>query len=107
VISEPDVVARRDLIYNLLGDEKAQDLAYMRRRNAAHERLIMHMCVFYWSEGKRWMKKSNTVTISASKLPKSMKTKESREEYIEKNLKKEREAMGLGGSSKETAIELD
>lgn len=111
MISEPDVIARRDLLYSLLGD-KAQDKDYMRRRSAAHERIITHMRVFYWSEGNKWVKKPKMVlnptpNKSPPKLPKSMQTKESREEYVRKHLEKEREALGMAGSSAEKAIELD
>jgi hypothetical protein len=110
VISEPDIIARRDLIYALLGDERAQDPTYLRRRCAAHERLITHMGIVYWSGGKRWVKKSKFFKPSPEKVPvvpKSMKTKESREEYVKKVLEKERSALGMGGTSEENAIELD
>jgi hypothetical protein len=111
VISEPDVVSRSRLIHNLLGDEKANDLVYMRRRNAAHERIITHMRVFYSSEYQKWIKKPKVMMSSSSdkpppKLPKSMQTKESREEYIEKHLEIERAALGVRGSSKEMPLEL-
>jgi hypothetical protein len=112
VISEPDVIARSEMIHSLLGYGKAHDLVYMRRRSAAHERIIAHMRVFYSSRYQIWIKKPKFTMSSTSdkpppKLPKSMQTKESREEYIEKQLEIERAALGVSGSSKEIPIELE
>ena len=112
MVSEPDVVSRSRLIHSLLGDEKSQDLVFMRQRTAAHERIITHMQVFYSSEYQKWLKKPKiTMSLSSdkppAKAPKSMQTKESREDYIEKHLEIERAALGVEGSSKETPIELE
>ncbi|EMD91478.1 hypothetical protein COCC4DRAFT_188463 [Bipolaris maydis ATCC 48331] len=89
MISTPDVMARSAYIRSLLG-EKAQDEAFMRRRAAAHTRIMKHMNMDY-HQGKGWL----AYREMTKKGPKSMQTKESRRKYIEEGLKKEWEALGV------------
>ncbi|KAF5851447.1 hypothetical protein GGP41_004249 [Bipolaris sorokiniana] len=89
MISTPDVMARSAHIRSLLG-EKAQDETFMRRRAAAHARIMKHMNMDY-HQGKGWL----AYREMAKKGPKSMQTKEGRKKYIEEGLKKEWEALGV------------
>ncbi|KAJ6208870.1 hypothetical protein PSV09DRAFT_2390701 [Bipolaris maydis] len=103
MISTPDVMARSAYIRSLLG-EKAQDEAFMRRRAAAHTRIMKHMNMDY-HQGKGWL----AYREMTKKGPKSMQTKESRRKYIEEGLKKEWEALGEDGrgESREAPIEIE
>ena len=99
MISEPDVLTRCNLIYSRLGEKISKDPAYLRRRCAAHERLITHMDVFYCLRRRTWIAAGKFERNDFEKTPpkyKSMQTKKSRNEYVEKGLRKEWAAMGVG-----------
>jgi hypothetical protein len=119
MLSTPDVLARRDHIYALLGD-KVKDEKYMRVRPATHERIIKHMEKEYYNG--RWYNVGMAGRRDGKNVPKSMQTWEARREYVKKGLEREWEAMGVdkgdgglrrksgaatqGGMSRESAIEL-
>ncbi|KAF2131487.1 hypothetical protein P153DRAFT_365069 [Dothidotthia symphoricarpi CBS 119687] len=109
MISEADIITRRELIHSRLGEVNSTDAVYLRRRCAAHERLIAHMDILYncryrtWAAARRFVKKDSG---EESTRCKSMLTKESREEYVEKGLWKEWAAMRMGGSSEEDAVDI-
>jgi hypothetical protein len=116
MISTPCVLARKAHVYALLGDQ-ADDTGYLRRRIAAHDRLIRHLDIMHKvSRGKaRWIKAYKLTAVGAdgekvpTKLTKSLQTIETREEYVRKALLKEWKAMGLGGQgrSEDTAITIE
>jgi hypothetical protein len=129
MLSTPDVLARRDYIYSLLGD-KARDEAFMRVRPATHERIIRHLGIVPYG-GAGWCDAeelgddvNREVGENGKKRAKSMRTKEGRRLYADRGLRREWEAMGMegggeltvpekgsmrnqGGMSRESAIELD
>jgi len=115
MLSTPSVLARKAHIHGLLGD-KAKDAAYLRRRVAAHDRLILHMDIMHRvSQGKaRWVKAyrwtgRNVNGEATKRKPKSLGSSEDREAYVRKGLKKQWHDMGLGelGGSMEEAIEIE
>jgi hypothetical protein len=114
MLSTPDVLARKAHVHGLLGD-KVDDEGYLRRRVAAHDRLIMHMDIVYrLIQGRvRWIKAYKYDVGSADwevkrKVKKSLSTKEAREEYVMKELPKQWEAMGLrDGRSEDMAITIE
>ncbi|KAF2691272.1 hypothetical protein K458DRAFT_287466 [Lentithecium fluviatile CBS 122367] len=115
MLSEPSVLARKAHLHGLLGD-KAADPAYLRRRVAAHDRLMKHMDIQHSVRlGRvRWVKRWNLPAVdrmdaeALKKVPKSLRSAEARAEYVRKGLGKEWEAMGLGelGAPEEQAIEI-
>ena len=112
MIAEGDILFRRDHIYKLLG-EKAQDASYMRKRPATHNRIIAHLGIV-WSYTKgHWRTLPEFANppsgFPEDKRPKSMRSKDNREEYVQKALQKEWAAMGIsaGGLSEDSAIVLD
>lgn len=109
LIFEPDLIARRDLIHSRLGEKNSKDAVYLRRRCAAHDRLIAHMDIYYCHQRRMWRAAGRLERENYEDRPgpsKSMQTKESRKEYVEKGLWKEWAAMRMGGSSEDDAIEL-
>ncbi|KAI8936397.1 hypothetical protein NX059_006807 [Plenodomus lindquistii] len=92
MISEPDVLARRDYIYALLGPA-AQDSSALRARPAAHERIIQHLNTAYDPDIRRWCLARPHADMS--RQPKSMQTREGRLAYVKKALRKERMTLGL------------
>ncbi|KAF1946149.1 hypothetical protein EJ02DRAFT_450923 [Clathrospora elynae] len=106
LISEADVLARREYIHRLLGD-KAKDPAVMRVRPATHERIIKHLNTFYDYRRRKWRQLMPPGEDQIRKGPKSMATEESRRVYADKALKREWAAARQGGMSKHTAIELE
>ncbi|KAH9865664.1 hypothetical protein J1614_009250 [Plenodomus biglobosus] len=124
LISEPDILARRDHIYALLGD-KAHNPAFLRARPTAHYRILLHLFIYFCPTRKRW-RRLNTDIPNPEELSISMRTREGRLAYAKKALRLERMAMGIDaqaaddnhgfdiesfeatqGRSVETAIELD
>jgi hypothetical protein len=97
MLSTPDVLARRDYIYSLLGDN-VKDERYMRTRPAAHERIIKHMEKVY--HNGRWWNIGGGEIRDGKKLPKSMQTWEARREYAAQGLERERKATGIGADKK-------
>ncbi|RAQ98991.1 hypothetical protein DDE82_008707 [Stemphylium lycopersici] len=101
MLSTADVLERNSYIRSLLGD-KAHDEAYMRVRPATHERIIKHLNIEY-HEGVGWVESKDLGDEDESeekgeggrKGPKSMWTREGRRRYVEKGLKREREALGM------------
>jgi hypothetical protein len=89
MISTPDVLARSAYIRAQLG-EKGQDDKFMRRRCAAHDRLVKHMNIEY-CEGRGWVAGGPLVKLG----PKSMQSEEARKRYVEEGLRKEWEALEL------------
>ncbi|KAJ4367511.1 hypothetical protein N0V83_007094 [Neocucurbitaria cava] len=113
MILAADVVARRDHIYAVLGNTRALDAAYMRKRVAAHQRMIQHMGIVWDCEDAAWREAyeprvKEMVTVK-QKGPKSMRSEDSRREYVKMALTKEWDDMGVreGGGTKDTAIEID
>jgi hypothetical protein len=92
MISTPDVHARRDLIYGLLGDI-TNDEKYMRLRPARHDRITKHMHMDL--HNGRWYNIEKLETKEGKSLPKSMQSKEARGEYVKKALEREWEDMGI------------
>ncbi|KAF2463317.1 uncharacterized protein BDR25DRAFT_273165 [Lindgomyces ingoldianus] len=105
MLSEPDVLARKKYIYDLLGTAQSSDPAYLKRRVSAHERIIKHM-------DRRlnlgqWVRRRPLAIVEGEAIAKSMRTEESREKYVVEGLEREWAAMGIRGGSEESAIELD
>ncbi|PVI08586.1 hypothetical protein DM02DRAFT_6874 [Periconia macrospinosa] len=116
MLSTRTVLDRKAHIHDLLGEQKAADTNYLRRRIAAHDRLIRHMgVVFRVRNGVgRWYIQHHIPNRgdpnAKSKVPKSMASAESRAAYVTANLKREWEAMGIsisGHANSPTIIEID
>lgn len=112
----PSVLTRKAHIHGLLGD-KANDAGFLRRRVAAHERLLQHMDVMHvvYKRGTvRWVRAHRYVGTGVDedkgkRRVKSLSSAESRDACVRKALAKQWEAMGMGevGASSEEAIEIE
>ncbi|ORY15552.1 hypothetical protein BCR34DRAFT_558571 [Clohesyomyces aquaticus] len=101
MLSLPDVLARKSYVHGLLGPEKAAGVAYLRRRAAAHERMMMHvgysLVLGKWSKNPDdWYKWRDDGRC------RSLQTKEGREQYVKEALEREWAVMGMdiGGERK-------
>ena len=90
MIGEADLIARHRHICALLGPRS--DEVAMRRRPKAHDRLMMHACWHFNIDSCTWEK--TRLFEAASLNPKSMRTLESRNEYVRLALKTEWAMMG-------------
>jgi hypothetical protein len=107
VIYEPDLVARRDRIYEQLSTLDRTDVQ-LRKRVRRHDTLIAHMEVSYSTAHKRWYRSPRFQKDGEGKPGRaSMETKESRDEFVRKGLEQERAVMRTKGGSEKTAIELE
>ncbi|KAF2728478.1 hypothetical protein EJ04DRAFT_516556 [Polyplosphaeria fusca] len=93
MLSKPDVLARKAYIHGLLG-EKAKDEGYLRRRAAAHERIIKHMNARV-QHGRVHERTSFIDPVDTSKTTASMRTPEGRANYVTEHLRRERAALGM------------
>jgi hypothetical protein len=120
MLSTSSVLARKKHIHGLLPAHLANDDVSLRRRVAAHERLITHMEVGYRAtpgQGKTYWEETgppypgfyDAQERLGKKLPKSMKTREAREAYVKNELAYNWAILGMGdmGASKEEAIEIE
>jgi hypothetical protein len=89
MILSQDVFARSAHIASLLGD-KCEDLGYMQRRVAAHDRIVAHMRIRYCGEERRWV----AAGWSGGKVARSMGSEEGRRGYVERGLEREWGEMG-------------
>ncbi|KAF2993608.1 hypothetical protein E8E13_001608 [Curvularia kusanoi] len=103
---EPDLASRRDYIHSQLSDEDRLDKP-LKTRVRRHEVLIRHMSVAYSTSQKRWYRTQFYDEVVSRPGRRSLETKESREEFVRKQIAFERDQMGMEGSSEENAIELD
>ena len=101
MISEPDVLARKEYIQGMLLDSTTRA---MRRRVLAHTLLLKHMNPTIPAGYGRWVRVNEGVKEDAR--TESLRTPQSRAEYVSKTLKKEWAAMGASGYSTDTAIEV-
>jgi hypothetical protein len=103
MISEPDVLARKELIHGMLLDSTKKALA---RRINQHIVLLRHMDPTIPAGFGRWARgvRGDVVGDCAREL---LRTPESRREFVRNKLREEWAAMGLKGSSTDDAIELD
>lgn len=93
MFSTPDVLARKSHIQSLLGTE-ASNTVYLKRRIAAHDRIIRHKDITV-CKGK-WVRAGFYDSIAEEDLKaKSMRTSETREKYVKDRLEKEWTAMGM------------
>ncbi|KAF1951494.1 hypothetical protein CC80DRAFT_597428 [Byssothecium circinans] len=112
MISERSVLDRKAHIRSLLSEENRDDATYLRRRAAAHGRIILHMDLVYtvfFCKG-RWVKAHRFRGEGGKKKMrcKSLETEEGRERYVRQGLEKEWRTMGLWeGRSVETPIEIE
>jgi hypothetical protein len=79
----------------------------LRKRIRRHEKLMKHMTTTYSTHLQLWCKTAHHDQVASSPGRSSLKTPESREEYVGKALTFERHVMGMMGSSKDNAIELE
>ncbi|KAF2120690.1 hypothetical protein BDV96DRAFT_641352 [Lophiotrema nucula] len=114
LILSSDVDARKSYIRSLLGPARADDAAYLRRRIAAHDRIVNHASIYYRAHRRRWIKIAPAEGFEQvgppSRRVKSMANEDSRQKYVDDGLKKEWAAMGLvgpDGSAAEKPIVLD
>lgn len=91
MLSQPEVLARLAHVESLLG-AKADDVAVMRGRAAAHERIINHWDIYYSGRGV-WS--HNQFRPDPSAKTKSLRTVAGMKAYATKGMKREREALGL------------
>ena len=106
MIYEPDLISRRDYIHSQL-IEADRHPSVLRRRVRRHESLMRHMAITYSTNLQLWCKAAHHDEVVSVPRRKSLKTPESREEYVQKALTFERHVMGMKGSSDENAIELE
>jgi hypothetical protein len=93
VIYEPDLIARRRYIRNLLGDiEGINGNNNAQRRVRRHDQLIAHMEIAYSSARKMWYQ-SPLIQKEGRSLKKSLETKERRDEFVRNTLEAEWAAM--------------
>lgn len=104
MISELDVLARKQLIHGLLG-ESVLETAALRRRVAAHDRIIEALDITF--RNGRWVKAYKFQLDSEGKVKKSLRTVEDRQKYAKEGLEKEWSMLGMGAKSKDTAIVVD
>ncbi|KAH3958933.1 hypothetical protein HBI81_150480 [Parastagonospora nodorum] len=93
MLLEADVRAREAHIKARLGAKADKS---MRRRPAAHDRIVNHMGLHY-SPNRGWSRAPSMSSAALEKAAKSMQTEEGRREYVRKALAKEWEALGQGG----------
>lgn len=103
MISEPDVLARKKLIHGMLLDSTKKALT---KRNNQHTRLLKHMNPTIPAGCGRWVRVRQGDVIGEC-LWESLRTPESRGEFVRNKLREEWAAMGSKGSSTDDAIELD
>lgn len=111
----PSVLERKAYIYGQLGEEKTANADYMRRRTAAHDRLIKHMGIAFRVRSGRgtWVGLSHIQSPEGSetrrKVPKSMASKEARDNYVRLHIGEEQAAMGMNisGRLRSNPIEVD
>jgi len=109
MILEGDVLTRKAYIMSLLGDAAE---THMRRRPAAHDRIIAHLGLHYCCGNGmlpgRWRKAPPLNEVALEKAAKSMRTEEGRREYVRKGLEKEWLALGMRmGRSRDDALEIE
>ncbi|CAI6246635.1 unnamed protein product [Periconia digitata] len=105
MLATNSVLSRKAHIHGLLGVEKASDTQFLRRRVAAHDRLIKHMgIVFQVRAGTGiWVKRRQPGRDDRrhggsevkAKTPLSMASAQTRDTYVNINLEKEWAAMGM------------
>ncbi|KAF2706602.1 hypothetical protein K504DRAFT_458997 [Pleomassaria siparia CBS 279.74] len=103
MISEPDLLARKALIHGMLRDSTPKAL---NRREKSHVLLLKHMNPTIPAGSSRWVRYRGDVNMSGSAW-KTMRTPESRAEFVRKALQKERALLEENGNSSNTAIEVD
>ena len=110
MIADADVLARKELIHGRLRKGNT-DGKYLTRRNAAHERLILHLGQMYRSDIGKWVKNPYVNTInyptSGPAFPVSMRTPENRAKYVKEALEKEWAAMEVREDSEKTVMNQD
>ena len=116
MLAEASVLDRKAHIRSLLGAGRGRDdpdANYLRRRAAAHERIIQHMdlayvvvqCSGHWVKAYRFVPGG---PFSIKVKSKSMETEDGRELYVRKGLEREWAAMGmLEGKTAETAVVVE
>jgi hypothetical protein len=103
MISEPDVLARKELIHGMLSDSTKKALT---KRSNKHIVLLQHMDPTIPAGSGRWSRTRQGHVIKNCMLE-SMRTPESRGEFVKDKLREEWAAMGIKGSSIDDAVELD
>lgn len=107
VIYEPDFIARRNCIQGCLSERDRLGVS-LRQRVRRHEALIAHMEIAYSTACKTWYRRPCAHEKGEEKSGRaSMKTQESRNEFVRKGLEHERALMHTKGSSESMAIEID
>jgi hypothetical protein len=106
VVYEPDLMSRRDYIHSQL-IESDRHPSVLRKRIRRHETLMRHMTITYSTHLQLWCKTAYHDEVVNSPGRSSLKTPESREEYVRKALTFERHVIGMMGSSEDNAIELE
>ncbi|KAF2032553.1 hypothetical protein EK21DRAFT_35642, partial [Setomelanomma holmii] len=99
MILERDVLARKAHVLALLGPDAEAAEAAMRRRPAAHDRILAHMEQYYCcgngSRSSGWRRGPRLSEQALEKASKSMRTEEGRRDYVRKALEREWATMGL------------
>jgi len=106
VIYEPDLISRQNYIHKHL-NEADRHPSVLRRRVRRHETLMRHMAIAYSTHLQLWCKTVSHDEVVSRPGRSSLKTPESREEYVRKALTFEHHVMGMKGSSEDNAIELE
>ncbi|CBX92681.1 hypothetical protein IAQ61_005948 [Plenodomus lingam] len=93
MISEPDVLARRDHIYALVS-QTGNNVAKLHGRAAMHSRIQAHLCIVFCPVRRRWCQTTRP-NPPLSRLPASMQTRASRMDYVKRMLRSERILLGM------------
>lgn len=92
VIYEPDLIARRRYLGNVLGDLERVNNTNAQRRIRRHDRLMAHMEIAYSTARKIWHR-SPLIQKEGKHVKKTLETKESRDEFVRNTLEAEWAAM--------------
>jgi hypothetical protein len=106
MISEPDVLARKEMIHGMLAKGHWEP-GTLRRRIAAHDRIAEAMGIAFLSG--RWVRAERPLldTELSRSTKKYLRTEEDRKKYVKENLEIQWVMMGKTGYSEATAIAVD
>jgi hypothetical protein len=103
MISEPDVLARKELIHRMLRDSTKKAL---KKRNTQHTMLLRHMDPTIPHGEGRWARGLRG-DVTGCCAWESLRTPESRQIFVREKLKEEWATLWVKGGSTDDAIELD
>ncbi|KAJ8117590.1 hypothetical protein OPT61_g1243 [Boeremia exigua] len=108
MIYEPDLISRRDYILSQLSSTDRTE-SQLRKRIRRHDALTTHMEIGYSIHRKAWLRSHIPMPRDEVNYPvrPSMRTGESRDEFVRKTLAYELTTMHVQGASEDVPIEFD